>query len=118
LTAIPLTLAMFIRSVAFFPLIHTYKENARPDAQRLEDVIVARPTLSAQKRVMSGLRSQFESKSHSKGSKGSKSAGDAEFRPASRNNSNDMELDVHVRVERSVMVDYKEESEHSDSWVK
>ncbi|KAG2141676.1 hypothetical protein BD769DRAFT_1427899 [Suillus cothurnatus] len=101
-------------------LIHV-RENARPDAQRLEDVIVARPTLSAQKRVMSGLRSQFESKSHSKGSKGSKgskSAGDAEFRPASRNNSNDMELDVHVRVERSVMVDYKEESEHSDSWVK
>ncbi|KAG1873673.1 hypothetical protein DFJ58DRAFT_367522 [Suillus subalutaceus] len=98
-------------------LIHV-RENTRPEAQRLENVIVARPPLTAQKRVMSGLRSQFESKSHSKGSKSSKSAGGAEFRPTSPLNPNDMELDVHVRVERSVMVDYKDESDHSGSWVK
>ncbi|KAG1892105.1 hypothetical protein F4604DRAFT_7746 [Suillus subluteus] len=97
-------------------LIHV-RENTRPEAQRLENVIVARPPLTAQKRVMSGLRSQFESKNHSKGSKGSKSAGDANFRPTSPLNPDDMELDVHVRVERSVMVDYKDESEHSGSWV-
>ncbi|KAG2748392.1 hypothetical protein P692DRAFT_20953801 [Suillus brevipes Sb2] len=86
------------------------------DTQRLENVIVARPTLSAQKKVMTGLRSQFESKSNSKGSK---SAGDAEFnKPTSPHNSNDMELDIRVCVERSVVVDYKDESEHSSSWVK
>ncbi|KAG2126098.1 hypothetical protein BD769DRAFT_1668531 [Suillus cothurnatus] len=67
------------------------------------------------KKVMIGLPSQFESKSNSKGSK---SAGDAEFnKPTSAHNSNDMELDIRVCVERSV-VDYKDESEHSSSWVK
>ncbi|KAG1886496.1 hypothetical protein F4604DRAFT_1274306 [Suillus subluteus] len=89
-----------------------------PDAQRLENVIVARPTLTAQKKVMSGLRSQFESKSHSKGSGSAKSPIDAEFRPKSPRNSNDMELDIRVRVERSVVVDYVDQSEHSSSWVK
>jgi hypothetical protein len=65
--------------------------------------------------VMTGLPSQFKSKSNSKGSK---SAGDAEFnKPTSAHNSNNMELDIHVCVERSV-VDYKDESEHSSSWVK
>lgn len=114
-TAIPLTLAtMVIRSVTFFPFTHIYKENIKPDPQHLENVIVARPTHGAQKK-MSGLRSQFEPKSHSKGST-SKSAGDAEFRPPSHCTSNDMELDIHVRVERSVMVDYKDEPEHSSSW--
>ncbi|KAG1782970.1 hypothetical protein EV702DRAFT_235026 [Suillus placidus] len=86
-----------------------------PDAQRLENVIVARPTLSAQKRVVSGLRSQFDPKSHSKSSK---NAVVAEFRPTSPCNSNDMELDVRVRVERSVVVDYKDEPERSRSWVR
>ncbi|KAG1868166.1 hypothetical protein C8R48DRAFT_761128 [Suillus tomentosus] len=90
------------------------RENIKPDPQHLENVIVARPTHGAQKK-MSGLRSQFEPKSHSKGST-SKSAGDAEFRPPSHCTSNDMELDIHVRVERSVMVDYKDEPEHSSSW--
>ncbi|KAG1768695.1 hypothetical protein EDD22DRAFT_222601 [Suillus occidentalis] len=86
------------------------------DAQRLENVIVARPTLSAQKKVMTGLRSQFESKSNSKGSK---SASDAEFnKPTSAHNANDMELDIRVCVERSVVVDYKDESEHTSSWGK
>ncbi|KAG1789553.1 uncharacterized protein HD556DRAFT_1397531 [Suillus plorans] len=89
-----------------------------PNAQRLENVIVARPTLTAQKKVMSGLRSQFESKSHSKGSSGSKNPVDAELRAQSPRNSNDMELGIRVRVERSVVVDYREESEQSSSWVK
>ncbi|KAG2102874.1 uncharacterized protein F5147DRAFT_287694 [Suillus discolor] len=89
-----------------------------PNSQRLENVIVARPTLTAQKKVMSGLRSQFESKSHSKGSDGSKIPVDADLRAKSPRNSNDMELGIRVRVERSVMVDYMEESEQSSSWVK
>ncbi|KAG1828720.1 hypothetical protein EV424DRAFT_1385045 [Suillus variegatus] len=89
-----------------------------PHAQHLENVIVARPTLTAQKKVMSGLRSQFESKSHSKGSNGSKNPVDAELRAKSPRNSNDMELGIRVRVERSVMVDYMEESEESSSLVK
>ncbi|KAG2057135.1 hypothetical protein BDR06DRAFT_952258 [Suillus hirtellus] len=67
---------------------------------------------------MSGLRSQFESKSHSKGSGGSKNPVDAELRAKSPRNSNDMELGIRVRVERSVMVDYTEEAEQSSSWVK
>ncbi|KAG2340467.1 hypothetical protein BDR05DRAFT_537188 [Suillus weaverae] len=86
-----------------------------PDAQRLENVIVARPTLTPQKKVMSGLRSQFESKGNSKSSR---SPIDAEFGPKSPHNSNDMELDIRVRVDRSVVVDYMDESEHSSSWVK
>jgi hypothetical protein len=115
LPTVPLTLATFHRPVAIFPYTHTYKGKSQ-DTQRLENVIVARPTLSAQKKVMTGLRSQFESKSNSKGSK---SAGDAEFnKPTSAHNSNDMELDIRVCVERSVVVDYKDESEHSSSWVK
>ncbi|KAG2141378.1 uncharacterized protein EDB93DRAFT_630215 [Suillus bovinus] len=90
-----------------------------PNNQHLENVIVARPTLTAQKKVMSGLRSQFESKSHSKGSNSSKNPNDAEPRPKSPRNSNDdMELGIRVRVERSVMVDYMDDSEHSSSWVK
>ncbi|KAG2116834.1 hypothetical protein DEU56DRAFT_162764 [Suillus clintonianus] len=86
-----------------------------PNTQRLENVIVARNTNSAQKKVMSGLRSQFESKSHSKGSK---TPIDAEFGPASPHSghADDMELGVRVRVERSVVVDYMDESEHSSSW--
>ncbi|KAG1806487.1 uncharacterized protein HD556DRAFT_315933 [Suillus plorans] len=86
------------------------RENIKPDPQHLENVIVARPTLGAQKK-MSGLRSHFESEGHSKGCT-SKTAGDAEYRPASHCTSNDMELDIHVCVERSVMVDYKDEPEH------
>jgi hypothetical protein len=66
-------------------------------------------------KVMTGLPLLFESKSNSKGSK---SAGDAEFnKPTLAHNSNDMDLDIRVCVERSV-VDYKDESEHSSSWVK
>ncbi|KAG2153922.1 hypothetical protein DEU56DRAFT_429060 [Suillus clintonianus] len=86
-----------------------------PSTQRLENVIVARSTLSAQKKAMSGLRTQFESKSHSKSSKGPI---DAEFGPTSPHSghSNDMELGVRVHVERSVVVDYMDESEHSSSW--
>ncbi|KAG1778910.1 hypothetical protein EV702DRAFT_144196 [Suillus placidus] len=86
------------------------------NAQRLENVIIARPILTAQKKVMSGLRSQFESKSHSKGSKSSRSPIDAEFRPTSPRNPNDMELDIHARVERTVAVDHMDGSKRSTSW--
>jgi hypothetical protein len=116
LPTIPLTLTTFHRPVAIFPHTRTYKGKSTQDAQRLENVIVARPTLSAQKKVMTGLRTQFESKSNSKGSK---SAGDAEFnKHTSAHNANDMELDIRVCVERSVVVDYKDESEHTSSWGK
>ncbi|KAG1742122.1 hypothetical protein EDB19DRAFT_672317 [Suillus lakei] len=89
---------------------------SEPDTQRLENVIVARPTITAQKKAMSGLRSHFESKSHSKGSRSSRNPADAEFKPTSPRNSNDVELDIRVRVEHSVVVDYMDESEHSSPW--
>ncbi|KAG2124893.1 hypothetical protein DEU56DRAFT_916833 [Suillus clintonianus] len=115
LTVISLTIAVFIRSVAFAPFTCTRKGMLDPNTQRVENVIVARPTLSAQKKVMSGLRSQFESKSHSKGSK---SPIGTEFRPASPHSghADEMELGVRVRVEHSVAVDFMDESEHSSSW--
>lgn len=89
-----------------------------PDAKRLENVIVARPTLTPQKNVMSGLRSQFDSKSHSKGSNSSRNPTSAELRPKSPRNSDEMELDIRVHVERSVVVDCRDGSEHLRPWVK
>ncbi|KAG1830932.1 hypothetical protein DFJ58DRAFT_848369 [Suillus subalutaceus] len=106
---------ILLKLVVIFPPTHNYKGKSGQDTQRLENVIVTCPTLSAQKKVMTGLPLQFESKSNSKGSK---SASDAEFnKPTSAHNSNDMELDIRICVKRSV-VDYKDESEHSSSWVK
>ncbi|KAG1785751.1 uncharacterized protein HD556DRAFT_95771 [Suillus plorans] len=92
-------------------LIHV-QEMTESDPQHSERVIIARPTLSARKKVLSGLRSQFESKSQSK-----KTSKDAEFAPTSpRNgNTNDMELDIRVRVERSMVVDHAPADE-SDQW--
>jgi hypothetical protein len=109
---------MLILSVAFASITQTRKGMSESDTQRLENVIVARPTLTAQKKVMSGLRSQFESKSHSKGSDSARSPINGEFRPKSPGKSNDMELDICVRVERSVVVDYMDESERPTSWAK
>ncbi|KAG1755253.1 uncharacterized protein EDB91DRAFT_283296 [Suillus paluster] len=93
-------------------LIHV-GEMAESDGHHLENVVVARPA----RKVMSGLRSQFGSKSHSKSSR---SPIDAEFMSTSPRNGhrNDMELGIRVCVERSVMVDYGDEPEHSDSWGK
>lgn len=92
-------------------LIHV-QEMTDSDTQHSERVIIARPTLSARKKVLSGLRSQFESKSQSK-----KTSKDAELAPTSpRNrNANDMGLDIRVRVERSVVVDHAPADE-SDQW--
>jgi hypothetical protein len=88
-----------------------------PDPQRMENVVIARPTLTARKKFLSGLRSQFESKSQSKNSKNSK---DADLAPTSprTENGNDMELGIRVRVERSVVVDHTpaDESDHSSLW--
>ncbi|KAG2141414.1 uncharacterized protein EDB93DRAFT_634199 [Suillus bovinus] len=97
-------------------LIHV-REMTEIDPKSSERVVLARPTLGAQRRMLSGLRSQFESKSQSKNSKNSK---DAELAPTSpRNgNANDMGLDIRVRVERSVVVDHTpvDESDHSSVW--
>ncbi|KAG2065001.1 kinase-like protein [Suillus decipiens] len=67
---------------------------SEPDPRRFESVVVARPTLlsSTRKNVVSGLRSQFESKGHFKNSK---SPIDPEF-PTRNGRSDDVELDVHV----------------------
>ncbi|KAG2048121.1 hypothetical protein BDR06DRAFT_963075 [Suillus hirtellus] len=94
------------------PLTSHPKEMTDSDTQHSERVIIARPTLSARKKVLSGLRSQFESKSQSK-----KTSKDAELAPtSSRNgNANDMGLDIRVRVERSVVVDHTPADE-SDQW--
>lgn len=90
------------------------REMSEPDPRRLENVVVARPTNSSgRKNVVSGLRSHFESKSHSKNSK---SPIDPVFPPTSPRNGHpdDVELDIRVCVEHSVKVDYG--SEHSGSW--
>ncbi|KAG2106091.1 hypothetical protein BD769DRAFT_1503685 [Suillus cothurnatus] len=93
------------------------REMSESDSRRLETVVVARPTNnSARKNAMSGLRSHFESKSHSKNSK---SPIEPEFPPTSTRNGHpeDVELDIRVCVERSVKVDYGS-YEHSSSWDK
>ncbi|KAG2051793.1 hypothetical protein BDR06DRAFT_997969 [Suillus hirtellus] len=90
------------------------REMTQPNAQHIEKVIVARPsTLNMQKSVMSGLRSQFESKNYSRGSRSFRSPINTEFRPTSPRNPNDMELNIRVPVERPVAVD---ESRNSSSW--
>ncbi|KAG0699968.1 hypothetical protein DFH29DRAFT_654488 [Suillus ampliporus] len=94
------------------------REMSEPDARRSENVVVARPNA---RKMMTGLRSQFDSKSHSRGSKSSKGPIGADYVPTSPHNGNgtDMELGIRVCVERSVMVDYIDESEeHSSSWGK
>ncbi|KAG2088921.1 uncharacterized protein F5147DRAFT_764637 [Suillus discolor] len=89
-------------------------EMTQPNAQHIEKVIVARPsTLNMQKTVMSGLRSQFESKSYSRGSRSFRSPINTEFRPTSPRNPNDIELNIRIPVERPVAVD---ESRNSGSW--
>ncbi|KIK35828.1 hypothetical protein CY34DRAFT_557749, partial [Suillus luteus UH-Slu-Lm8-n1] len=97
-------------------LIHI-REMTEPDPQRMENVVIARPTLTARKKFLSGLRSQFESKSQSKNSKNSK---DADLAPTSprTESGNNMELGIRVRVERSVVVDHTpaDESDHSSLW--
>ena len=82
------------------------------EPQHLENVVIAYPSLTARKKFLSGLRSQFESKSQSKNSKNSK---DADLAPTSprTENANNMELGIRVRVERSVAVDYMDEFQHS-----
>lgn len=93
------------------------KEMSEPDPRRLENVVIARPIThsSARKNAMSGLRSQFESKGHSKNSK---SPIGPEFPPTSSRNGHpeDVELDVRVCVDRSVKVDY--DYDDLNSWDK
>ncbi|KAG1840512.1 hypothetical protein C8R48DRAFT_765913 [Suillus tomentosus] len=103
-------------SALLYPLasIISRQEMTQPNAQHIEKVIVARPsTLNMRKSVMSGLRSQFESKNYSRGSRSFRSPINTEFRPTSPRNPNDMELNIRVPVERPVAVD---ESRNSNSW--
>ncbi|KAG1838059.1 hypothetical protein C8R48DRAFT_743007 [Suillus tomentosus] len=97
-------------------LIHV-REMSEPDPRRLENVVIARPIThsSARKNAISGLRSQFESKGHSKNSKSPISP---EFPPTPSRNGHpeDVELDVRVCVDRSVKVDY--DYDDSNSWDK
>ncbi|KAG1737426.1 hypothetical protein EDB19DRAFT_2025691 [Suillus lakei] len=73
------------------------------EAPRVESVVLARPVQSA-RNVMSGFRSKS----------------DADFVTSPRNAhaNNDVELDIRVCVERSVVVDYTDDSEFSNSWDK
>ncbi|KAG1886412.1 uncharacterized protein F5891DRAFT_988896 [Suillus fuscotomentosus] len=102
-------------SALLYPLasIISRQEMTQPNAQHIEKVIVARQsTLNMQRSVMSGLRSQFESKNYSRGSRSLRSPINTEFRPTSPRNPNDMELNIRVPVERPVAVD---ESRNSSS---
>ncbi|KAG1764513.1 hypothetical protein EDD22DRAFT_447582 [Suillus occidentalis] len=102
-------------------LIHL-REMTEQDPQHLENVVIAYPSLTARKKFLSGLRSQFEFKSQSKNSKNSKDANskDTDLAPTSprNDNANDMELGIRIRVERSVVVDHVpvDESDHSSLW--
>jgi len=73
------------------------------EAPRVESVILARPAQSA-RNVMAGFRSK----------------GDADLVTSPRNThaNDDVELDIRVHVERSVVVDYTNESQHLNSWDK
>ncbi|KAG1886516.1 hypothetical protein F4604DRAFT_1722102 [Suillus subluteus] len=97
-------------------LLHI-REMTELDSQRLENVVIARPTLTARAKMTSGFRSQFESKSQSKNSKNSR---DAEFAPTSprSGNTNTMELGIRVRVERSVVPNHTpaDGSDRSSLW--
>lgn len=99
-----LTLAFFIRSVAPCPLTScTHTDMKESEKNRLENVVLARPARNA----ITALRSQFKSESPI----------DAEFAPTTPRNAhpNDVELDIRVCVERTVMVDYTNESENESS---
>ncbi|OJA13672.1 hypothetical protein AZE42_08979 [Rhizopogon vesiculosus] len=76
------------------------------ESRRLENVVLARPARNA----LSGLHSHF----------GSKSPIDADFAHTTpRNlNPNDVEMDIRVCVERTVMVDCMAESENGSSYGK
>ncbi|KAJ8595615.1 hypothetical protein M405DRAFT_330883 [Rhizopogon salebrosus TDB-379] len=82
------------------------REIAGAENQRLENVVLARPS----RNTVSALRSQFNSKSPI----------DAEFSPTGPHNvhPNDMDLDVRVHVERTVVIDYTDESEYSSTYGK
>lgn len=69
------------------------------EAPTMESVVLARPAQSA-RNMMSGLRSKNDTDS------------------VASHGNNDMGLDIRVCVERSVVVDYANESGHSDSWDK
>ncbi|OAX34227.1 hypothetical protein K503DRAFT_461662 [Rhizopogon vinicolor AM-OR11-026] len=91
-------------------LIHR-RELAAPESRPLDNVVLARPAHSTSTRnVMSTLRSQFDSKSRI----------DADVAPISPRNThnNNVELGIHVCVERSVVVDYMNGDEHTSSWEK
>ena len=79
---------------------------ADPESRRLENVVVARPS----RNTVSAIRSQFDHKN-------SKSPIDAEFSPTSPHSvhPDEVELDIRVHVERSVTVDYLNDSGHSSS---
>jgi hypothetical protein len=78
------------------------------ETRPLDNVVLARPVHSS-RNMMSALRSQFDSKGRI----------DVDLPTSPRNVRNDdVELDIHVCVERSVVVDYMDESEHTSSWGK
>ncbi|KAG1767320.1 hypothetical protein EV702DRAFT_756505 [Suillus placidus] len=81
-------------------LIHLREMQETP---RMESVVLARPPQSA-RNVMSGFRSKRDV--------------DLVTSPRNTHTNNDMELDIRVCVERSVVVDYTDESQHLNSWDK
>ncbi|KAG2151250.1 uncharacterized protein EDB93DRAFT_308172 [Suillus bovinus] len=78
-------------------LIHLQEMQENP---HMESVVLARPAQNA-KNLISGLLS--------------KSNVDFVTSPRNMRTNNDMELDIHVRVERSVVVDYEDGSEHPNT---
>jgi len=93
------------------PLLTSHNtELLASESRPLENVVLARPVRSSRNGVMSALRSPFDSKSHV----------DTGLAPKPRHSAynNDVELDIQVCVERSVVVDYMNDSEYTSSWGK
>src|SRR5258708_5697378 len=86
-------------------------ELAASESRPLDNVVLARPAHSTSTRnMMSAFRLQLDSKGRI----------DADVAPISPPNThnNDVELDIHICVERSVIVDYTNEDEYTSSWEK
>ncbi|KAJ8589111.1 hypothetical protein M405DRAFT_881770 [Rhizopogon salebrosus TDB-379] len=90
-------------------LIHRFGRDTEPepDSRALDGIVFARPVRSARK-VMSALRTKFDSEA----------PGNADLAPTSPRNmrKDEVELGIRVCVERPTVETYMNESEHTSSW--
>ncbi|KAJ8594959.1 hypothetical protein M405DRAFT_426450 [Rhizopogon salebrosus TDB-379] len=90
-------------------LIHR-REASKSDTRHLDNVVVARPAPHARK-LMPPLPTHFDCKGQ-----GGPVNADLTSIPHSNGHNNDVELDIRVHVERSVVVNYMNDPAHSSPW--